>query len=108
VFQCQQGGHLSDEVLLVHISAVHAETRASYGWPRIWRKLLVRGIQVGKDRVQKLMQLHAICAKGKRRFKLATDSKHALPIAPSQSCSKGTRRGGDERKTEGATGVERG
>ena len=32
--------------------------------------------------MQKLMQLHAIRAKGKRRFKVTTDSNHDLPIAP--------------------------
>ena len=74
--------HLSDDALLVHIKAVHTETRGSYGWPRIWRELLSRGLRVGKHRVQKLMQLHAIRAKGKRRFKLTTDSRHNLPIAP--------------------------
>ena len=41
-----------------------------------------RGIAVGKDRVQKLMQLHGIRAKGKRRFKVTTDSNHKLPISP--------------------------
>ena len=50
--------------------------------PRIWKELLARGIRVGKQRVQKLMQLHGIRAKGKRRFKVTTDSKHDLPIAP--------------------------
>ena len=39
-------------------------------------------MRVGKGRVQKLMQLHGIRAKGKRRFKIATDSKHDLPITP--------------------------
>ena len=38
-------------------------------------------IRVGKDRVQTLMQLHGIRAKGKRRFKVTTDSKHDLPIS---------------------------
>ncbi len=33
-------------------------------------------------RVQKLMQLHGIRAKGKRRFKITTDSNHDLPISP--------------------------
>ena len=37
---------------------------------------------MGKERVQKLMQLHGIRAKGKRRFKVTTDSNHDLPIAP--------------------------
>ena len=65
----------------MHIKALHAETRGAYGWPRIWRELLARGIRVGKDRVQKLMQLHGIRAKGKRRFKVTTDSNHKLPIS---------------------------
>jgi len=38
--------------------------------------------RLGKDRVQRLMQLHGIRAKGKRRFKVTTDSNHDLPIAP--------------------------
>ena len=43
---------LSDEALLVHIKALHAETRSAYGWPRIWCELVARGIAVGKARVQ--------------------------------------------------------
>jgi hypothetical protein len=54
---------LSDDALLVHIK-------------------LARGIRVGKERVQKLMQLHGIRAKGRRRFKVTTDSNHDLRIAP--------------------------
>jgi len=77
-----QRRHLSDDALLVHIKAIHAETRCSYGWPRICKELLARGIRVGKDRVQKLMQRHGIRAKGKRRYKVTTDSGHNLPISP--------------------------
>ena len=77
-----QRRHLSDDALLVHIRAIHAQTHGGYGWPRIWRELLARGIRAGKARVQKLMQLHGIRAKGKRRFKVTTDSRHDLPIAP--------------------------
>ena len=29
-----QRRHLSDVALLVHIKAIHAETRGGYGWPR--------------------------------------------------------------------------
>lgn len=74
--------HLSDEALLVHIRTVHRESRGSYGWPRIWRELLTRDVRVGKTRVQQLMQRHGIRAKGRRRFKVTTDSRHDLPIAP--------------------------
>lgn len=58
-----------------------AQTRGGYGWPRTWKVLLARGIRVGKDRVQKLMQLHGILAKGKRRVKVTTDTQYDLPIA---------------------------
>jgi putative transposase len=77
-----QRRHLSDDALLMHINAIHAETRGGYGWPRTWKELLVRGLRVGKERVQKRMQLHGIRAKGKRRFKVTTDSRHDLPISP--------------------------
>ena len=74
--------HPSDEALLVHIKALHAETLSTYGWPRIWRELVAPGVPVGNQRVQKLMELHGIRAKGKRRFKVTTDSHHKLPISP--------------------------
>ena len=80
--QIAQRRHLSDEALLVHISAVYAENRGAYGWPRIWRQLRRQGIRVGKLRVQRLMQKHGIQAHGKRRFRVVTtDSRHNLPIA---------------------------
>ena len=43
-----QRRHLSDEALVVHISAVYAEHRGAYGWPRIWRELLRRGIRAAR------------------------------------------------------------
>jgi putative transposase len=53
-----QRRHLSDDALLVHVNPIHAETRGGYGWPRTRKELLARGIRVGKQRVQRLMQLH--------------------------------------------------
>ncbi|ASW04334.1 IS3-like element ISBxe1 family transposase [Paraburkholderia aromaticivorans] len=73
---------ISNDALLVHIKAVHAESKGEYGWPRVWKKLLAQGIRVSKDRVQQLMKLHGIRAKTKRRFKVTTDSNHSLPVAP--------------------------
>ena len=75
------GGRLSNEALLAHIRAIHTEVRGEYGWPRMWKELLARGIRVGKDRVQRLMQAHGIKARSKRKFVVTTDSKHDLPIA---------------------------
>ena len=73
---------ISNDALLVHIKAVHAQSKGEYGWPRVWKTLLAQGIRVGKDRVQRLMKLHGIKAKTKRRFKATTDSNHSLPVAP--------------------------
>ena len=75
-------GRVGNEALLAHIRAIHAEVRHEYGWPRVWKELLARGIRVGKDRVQHLMQAHGIKARGKRKFVVTTDSRHKLPIAP--------------------------
>jgi putative transposase len=44
--------------------------------------LRAQGIRVGKQRVQKLMRQYGIRARGKRRFRVTTDSRHGLPIAP--------------------------
>ena len=75
--------HLSETAQIAHIRAVHAENRGAYGWPRIWRELRDRGIRVGKERVQRLMQQYGIRGRGKRRFRvMTTDSRHELPIAP--------------------------
>jgi transposase InsO family protein len=75
--------HLSDVALLVEIRAVHTEARGAYGWPRVWRQLRVRGVRVGKRRVERTMRQNGIRARGKRRFRVSTtDSNHALPIAP--------------------------
>jgi HTH-like domain len=60
--------HTGREALLAHIRAIHAEVKGEYGWPRLWKELLARGIRVGKQRVQRLMKLHGIKARGKRKF----------------------------------------
>jgi putative transposase len=75
------GKRLSDDALLVHIRAVHAEVKGEYGWPRMLRELRARGIRVGKARVQRTMKLHGIRANGKKKFVVTTDSEHALTIA---------------------------
>jgi transposase InsO family protein len=74
-------GRVSNEALLAHIKAIASEVKDEYGWPRIWKALLTKGVRVGKERVRKLMQLHGIRARGKRKFVTTTDSKHNLPVA---------------------------
>jgi hypothetical protein len=47
-------GRHSDEALLAHIRSIHAEVKGEYGWPRMHKELLARGIRVGKERVRRL------------------------------------------------------
>jgi hypothetical protein len=39
----------SDEVLLAHIRAIHAQLRGEYGWPRMHKELLARGVRVARS-----------------------------------------------------------
>ena len=77
----QPGERIGNEALLAHIRAIHTQVKGEYGWPRVWKELLARGIRVGKDRVQRLMKLHGIRARSKRKFVVTTDSRHDLPVA---------------------------
>lgn len=52
--------NVSDDALLVHIWAIHAESRGEYGWPRLWKELLARSIRVGKERVRNHEQATAV------------------------------------------------
>src|SRR5690606_25000458 len=76
------GRHLSDQALLVHVRAAHAQSRGSYGRPRILRQLRNQGVPVGKARLQRVMRDHGIMGKAKRRYRVTTDSNHGLPVAP--------------------------
>ena len=73
---------LTDAQMLALIRAIHAEFKGSYGSPRMVRELRLRGYPASKERVERLMQENGIKAKHKRRFKVTTDSKHNLPVAP--------------------------
>jgi hypothetical protein len=60
--------------MLVHISAVYAENRGAYGWPRIWRQLRRQGIRVGTFRATvRLSKRYArLAAAGKDQRKIVT------------------------------------
>jgi len=73
---------LTDAQMLALIQAIHIEFKGAYGSPRMVRELRLRGFPASKERVERLMQENGIKAKHKRRFKVTTDSKHNLPVAP--------------------------
>lgn len=70
-----------NERLLAEIKALHADSRATYGSPKIYRRLRQAGEQVNHKRVERLMREHGISAKRARKFKRTTTSRHSLPVA---------------------------
>ena len=73
---------LTDTQLLTVIRTVHAEVKGAYGSPRMTREIRDRGYPASKPRVERLMRENGIRARHKRRYKVTTDSKHKLPVAP--------------------------
>ena len=73
---------LTDTQMLLLIQAIHAEFKGIYGSPRMVRELRGFGLPASKPRVERLMRKNNIHARHKRRYKVTTDSKHNLPVAP--------------------------
>lgn len=64
------------------IRSVHKGSRGTYGWRRVLFALRCRGIEIGRDRLQRLMREMGIRGAQKPRFRRTTDSNHDHPIAP--------------------------
>lgn len=79
--QPEHARRLTDQALVTHLKALHREVRQEYGWPRMHRELRRRGLCVGKRRIQKLMQIHGLRARHKRKWIATTNSNHKLPVA---------------------------
>ena len=67
---------------MVHIRAIHAQSRRSYGRPRMTEELRAAGLSVGHRRVGRLMRENAIRVVRTRRFKVTTNSSHKHSIEP--------------------------
>ncbi len=72
---------LVDATIAANIKRVHAESRRTYGRPRIHAELAAQGLRIGQKRVGRLMKKAGIAGIRPRRFRKTTDSGHALPIA---------------------------
>jgi transposase InsO family protein len=70
-----------NERLIEKIKEAHQMSRRTYGSPRITVELNANGTPCGKNRIARLMRLHGIFAKTKRRFRVTTHSNHNLPVA---------------------------
>ena len=75
---------LTDVQLLALIQALHRELKGAYGSPRMVRELRAGGFSASKPRVERLMRENGIQARRKRRYRVTTDSRHGLPVAPNR------------------------
>jgi transposase InsO family protein len=72
----------TDNTLLSDIRRIHAESRGTYGSPRVHAELRCAGKRVGRKRVERLMRDNALDARPRRRFRTTADSSHDRPVAP--------------------------
>jgi transposase InsO family protein len=73
---------IRDAELLERIRAIHGASRGTYGSPRVHAQLVRDGVEVGEERVVRLMRAAGLAGKVRRRFKATTDSRHDRPVAP--------------------------
>lgn len=74
-----------DKRLRAKITALHKQSRQTYGSPRIHKQLAKEGCNHGRNRIAKLMRQEGIFGRQQKRYRvLTTDSKHDLPIAPNR------------------------
>jgi len=57
-------------------------SKGTYGARRIAGEVEANGTPCGKTKAKTLMKLAGVSAKQKRKFKVTTDSRHKLPVAP--------------------------
>jgi transposase InsO family protein len=70
--------------LLAAIQQVHAQSRQTYGSPRIHAELRAQGHRWNHKRIERVMRQHAIRARRGRRFRRTTNVLPSLPVAPNR------------------------
>jgi putative transposase len=79
--QPQNRTQKENEKILMEIREVHTRSRRTYGSPRITDELRSNGTKCGKNWVARLMKIHGIVGKAKKKFKATTNSMHNLLVA---------------------------
>lgn len=71
-----------NERLIPIVRAAHKKSKGTYGARRIAEEIKAHGSACGRVKAGTLMKLASVAAKQKKKFKVTTDSKHTLPVAP--------------------------
>lgn len=76
---------LENQTLVQDIHQIHAQSRQTYGSPRLVGELRKQGRRHGRNRVARLMRQQGLQGRQKRRYRVrTTDSNHNEPIAPNR------------------------
>ena len=74
---------LANQTLTGQITTVFAESRQTYGSPRVQQALRQQGCHHGRNRIARLMRTAGLYGRQKGRYRVqTTDSHHDHPIAP--------------------------
>jgi putative transposase len=68
--------------LLRQLRVLHADSRGTYGRPRLQRALQHHGVHVGANRVRRLMAAAGLRARGRRHFRVTTGHRMSDIVAP--------------------------
>jgi putative transposase len=80
-FYKRASGELDETALVERMHAIQGEFPA-YGYRRITAQLRAEGRRVNRKRIARLMRLHGMQVRPKRRYVATTDSNHDGPIFP--------------------------
>jgi putative transposase len=72
----------ANQRLVTHMRLIHHEVHETYGSPRMHTELVARGLPCNVKRVARLMRLHHLRARHKRRYRVTTKVNPKLPVAP--------------------------
>ena len=68
--------------LLVEIRQLYQASRGVYGYRKIHRALLAKGLRCSRNRVARLMRQAGLRSRRRRRYLVTTQSRHTRPRGP--------------------------
>ena len=81
-YQASEPAAALSDLQVVQLIASIPDELAGYGYRRVTHELRRRGHLVNHKRIARLMKLHGLGIKPRRRFVRTTDSDHDSPIFP--------------------------
>jgi putative transposase len=82
---CPGARAVENQMLAKEIDRIHAQSRQTYGSPRIVDELRKKGRRHGRKRISRLMKEGGLCGRQKGRYRVQTTaSNHDQPIAPNR------------------------